>query len=188
MQNWPDTVISQYGSAAVIQAMIESFNDAEDPSALFNQFYDLIWNVESAKGYGLDVWGRIVGVTRIIQAATATWFGFQEGGTLDYQPFGQAAFWSGGPLTGNYPLSDDAFRLLILAKAATNITGGAIPAINAILLALFPGRGDVYVTDGEDMTMTYTFAFPLSQVEAAIVAQSGALPKPTGVSATTVVP
>ena len=53
---------------------------------------------------------------------------------------------------------------------------------NAILLALFPNRGDVFVTDDGNMSMTYTFNFALSAVEAAIVTQSGVLPKPSGVA------
>ncbi len=35
-----------------------------DPTADLNAFYDLVWNVATAQGWGLDVWGRIVGVTR----------------------------------------------------------------------------------------------------------------------------
>jgi len=37
------------------------------------------------------------------------------------------------------------------------------------------------------MMMTYTFEFPLSPVELAIVQNSGVLPKPTGVAATVVI-
>ena len=37
------------------------------------------------------------------------------------------------------------------------------------------------------MVMTYTFDFPLSPVEIAIVSQSGVLPRSTGVSATIVI-
>ena len=43
-----------------------------------------------------------------------------------------------------------------------------------------------YVTDGLDMTMTYTFAFQLSPVQSSIVFNSGVLPRPCGVAASVV--
>jgi hypothetical protein len=42
------------------------------------------------------------------------------------------------------------------------------------------------VIDNNNMTMTYYFTFLLTAVEAAIVSQSGILPKPVGVLATVV--
>jgi hypothetical protein len=189
MQNVDQTIISQYANSPVINAYIGSFNDAEDPSPLFDAFYANIWDIYSASGYGLDVWGRILGVTRVVQVAgTGDVLAFEEEGTsAPAQTFGFGAFgdFIGG--TYNYELPDNEYILLLLAKAATNICGGAIPAINAILLLLFPGRGDCYVTDGLNMTMTYTFNFPLTAIELAIVEQSGVLPKPSGVGATVVV-
>jgi hypothetical protein len=78
--------------------------------------------------------------------------------------------------------------VLILAKALANISSCSAPAVNKVLQLLFPGRGVCYATDGLDMTMTYTFLFALTPVEAAIVDQSGVLPRPAGVSATVVAP
>jgi hypothetical protein len=135
----------------------------------------------------LDIWGRIVGVGRVIQISGGKFLGFDEATTVSADPFNQSPFYSGGAITSNFALSDSAYRLLIMAKAAANISVGSIPAINAILLALFPGRGNAYCTDGLDMTMTYTFDFtpPLTDVEKAIIA-TGVLPKPAGVSYTVV--
>ena len=49
-------------------------------------------------------------------------------------------------------------------------------------MTLFPNRGNAYVVDGLDMTMTFKFEFTLTSVELAIVGQSGVLPTSTGVS------
>jgi len=179
------TIISQYANSDILTTLIGDFNTNVDQTRNFDLFYDLIFNVATAQGYGLDVWGRIVGVTRTLQVASVRYFGFEEqAGTTD--PFGQSPFYSGQPITDNYQLSDDAFRVLIYAKALANISDGSIASINQILLNLFPGRGNAYVTDGLDMTMTYTFTFTLSDVELAIVSQSGVLPKPVGVAASVV--
>lgn len=188
MYNWQNTVISQFSSAATLTQLIENFNEYLDPTANIDAFYQYIWNVDTAEGFGLQVWGKIVGVSNVIEIPAGTpWFGFLE--TIDYGTvgFGQGPFWDGvTPLLVNFNLSDDDYRTLILAKALANISNGSIPAINQILLNLFPGRGNCYVTDGEDMTMTYTFEFALTAVELAIMTQSGVLPKPVGVFASVV--
>lgn len=178
------TIISQYANSTILTTLIGNFFQYIDQTANMDAFYDNIWNIATAQGIGLDVWGRIVGVVRTIFVPNAnTYFGFDEGSG---QPFGQAPFYGGSQTTQNFALADDAFRTLIYAKALSNICGGSIPAINQILRTLFPGRGNAYVTDGNNMTMTYTFNFALSAPEFAILEQSGVLPKPVGVLATIV--
>lgn len=182
------TLISQYANSPVITALIADWAENLDADALVDEFYTRVWNIETAEGWGLDVWGRIVGVSRLLLVANDLVFGFEEASTASAQPFNQGVFYDGGPTQGNYSLTDAAYRRLILAKAAANICDGSIPAINRVLLLIFPDRGDCYVTDGLDMTMTYTFDFPLTAVEQAIVLQSGVLPRPAGVSVSMVVP
>jgi hypothetical protein len=188
MQDVLRTVISQYGNSPVILALVDSFNSAIDPALNFDAFHDMIWDVSIAQGYGLDVWGRIVGVQRILQVAAGKYWGFVEAGTIDADPYSQSPFYTGSALTSNFALSDDAYRQLIFAKALANITDGGIPSINQILLTLFPGRGNCYVVDGLDGTMTYTFTFALTLVEVAMVTTSGVLPRPPGVTALYVIP
>lgn len=177
------TVISQYANSPILTALIEDMAQFCDPTADFESFLDLIWNVDSAQGYGLDVWGRIVGISRTLNIPNSDiYFGFNEAADPDYEPFDSAPFFSGQPTTSNFDLSDTAYRTLIFAKALTNITDGSIPAVNQMLLNLFPSRGNCFVRDNLDMTMTFVFEFSLSDVELAIVQTSGALPKPVGVS------
>lgn len=209
------TIISQYANSPILDALINDLASYIDKTELIDLLYDNIINLDTAQGYGLDVWGRIVGVNRVLQVEVGNWFGFAESLPGAFT-FGQGAFYSGSPLTSNYALSDEAYRLLILAKAAANITNGSIAAINRILMNLFPNRGNAYVTEGNklpmffgfaesvnasgfnqeafyngesipSMTMQYVFNFSLSPVELAIVGSSGVLPKPTGVSASIVI-
>ena len=248
--DWHATVISQYANSPRILQIIEGFARAVDQTANFDALYDDVINLDTAVGYGLDRWGRIVGINRILQVPVGQFFGFAEAGDAspfgdsrflgwsdhfgfaeagDALGFGQApfgahkfwggvdplagggAFYLGGALTSNYTLSDQAYRQLIIAKAAANISDGSIPSINTLLMSLFPGRGNAYVSEGTlpiyfgfaeagdalpfgqapfysgeqiaRMTMTYVFRFALSPVERAVVAQSGVLPKPAGVAA-----
>lgn len=178
------TILSQYANSPILTQLILNIDEYLDPSADLDSFFDLTWNVDTAQGWGLDVWGRIVGVSRTLSVPFGDEFlGFQEAGTVDLEPFNSAPFFSGQQLTNNFILTDSAYRTLIFAKALANICDGSIPAINQILLNLFPNRGNCYVIDNLDMSMTYRFDFPITSLELAIIEQSGALPKSTGVSA-----
>ncbi|MGO4560965.1 DUF2612 domain-containing protein [Rhizobiales bacterium 3FA27D7] len=209
------TIISQYANSPVLTTLIENIFEYVDQTQNIEAFFDLVMNLDTAQGYGLDCWGRIVGVNRVLKVVNGDWFGYDEALPGSFT-FGQSALYSGQTLTDNFALSDASYRTLIIAKAAANITSGSIPAINRILMDLFPHRGNTYVTEGKQqgtwfgfaesvnaqgfnqaafysgspittMTMTYTFEFPLSPVELAIVQNSGVLPKPTGVAAAIVI-
>lgn len=175
------SIISQYANSPIITALLDSIESAIVPD--FDAFYDDVWNVLTATGYGLDVWGRIVGVARVLHIPVAgDYLGFTE--ATDADTFGHGVFYSGATATNSFNLSDDAYRGLILAKAALNITNSSASSINAILMALFSSYGNCYVRDNGGMSMTYVFGSTLNSVDNAIVTQSGVLPKPAGVSAT----
>lgn len=173
------TLLSQYANSPVIAALVDDFAQWLDPASRFDSFYSLLWNIDTAQGFGLDVWGRILGVNRVMQIPTGSYLGFESDD--EAKPFGFGILYRGTRTTDNVALTDSAYRTLLFAKAALNITDASIPAINAILLNLF---GDGYVRDNNDMTITYVFSATLSPLETAIVYQSGVLPKPCGVSFT----
>lgn len=192
--NWLQTVISQYANSPKLLGILSAFNAAADQTENWDNFYDLVWNVDTAQGYGLDVWGRIVGVNRAIQVETGNYFGFEQGGAWDtFGPGGSSPFYTGQALTVSVLLTDNAYRYLIMAKAAANIWNGSIPGLNAILMSLFgPGNpfgpgGDCYCTDGGNMTMSYTFNFQPNIVQISIIRYSNVLPQPVGVAASVVI-
>ena len=203
MNNVNQTIISQYANSPTLVQLIQNLNVTIDPSADLDKFYSFVFDLNQAQGFGLDIWGKILGVKRYLNIGLSNYFGFTgTTGRLNASgdalgggpaPTGAQPLYSGQTVTTNYALSDTSYRSLLFAKALYNITSGSIPAINQIMINLFlaavPGRtGKAYVTDGQDMTMTYTFQIvpALTAVEYAIVSQSGVLPRPTGVSATVV--
>ncbi len=181
MNDLDSTLLSQYANSASLLALIGSFNAAADPAALIDAFYADVWNIATASGYGLDVWGRIVGVTRILSLSGGKTLGFEEAGDASADPFGPSPFYGGPVASQSYALSDSAFRVLILAKAYSNISRAAIPVYNAILRQLFAGRGNAFVCDTGGMNARLTFMFALRPYELAILKQSGAFQPPTGV-------
>lgn len=181
MRDVQKTVLSQYSCAPTLNALIEAWNQTLDPTCLIETWFTNIWNLDTAQGYGLDVWGRIVGVERVLTLSTDSFFGFAEPQDLTLQPFNAAPWYSGTQTTSNYRLSDEAFRQLINAKALANITDGSITSLNAILMTLFAGQGDVWVADTGTMTLTYTFNFAPSAVQVSLIQSSGVLMRPAGV-------
>lgn len=175
------TVISQYANSPILTQLCQDLAVSINPATDFDAFYDNIFNIATAVGYGLDVWGRILGVSRTLSISATNFFGFQQG-TPGAQPFDQGVFYAGGGATNNFNLADDPYRVLLYAKALANISDGSILSINTILKNLFPNRGNCFVADGLNMTMTYVFQFTLTPVELAIVGNSGVLPRSCGVS------
>jgi hypothetical protein len=154
---WAQTVISQYSSSVKLLALLESVNEWISPDVNLEAFYNLIWNVDTAVGYGLDVWGRIVGVSRVLQVVRGDYFGFGE--PRDRFPLDHPPFYDGQQILFDFELTDEQYRLLIFAKAALNITNCSIPAINRMLLNLFPRRGNCFVTDGRNFPYDAVFGF-----------------------------
>ncbi len=178
------TIISQYANSATIVQLVRNMNTYLDPRADFDAFFDYVWNVESAQGFGLDIWGRIVGISReLLMPAAPLYFGFKDALPGSYA-FDDQPFYDGtAPATQTYKLADDAYRQLILVKALANISATNAPALNQLLQNMFAGRGRCYVNDLGGMALRYTFEFDLTPYEFAIMTQSGALPRPAGVNA-----
>lgn len=192
MQNWTATLQAQYANSQTIVDLISDFNTYIDPTVNIDAFYNDVWNIETASGNGLDIWGRIVGVGRVLTIGTGSYFGFQGPVGASGTGFNQGIFYSGNNATSNFSLLDGPYRVLILTKAFANICQATIPVINQLLINLFgPGApfqlaGNSYCTDGENMTMTLKFPAALSPVQSAIINNSGVLPIPCGVSYTVV--
>lgn len=179
------TVISQYANSPTLLQLCSNMNDYVDQSTNFATFFDFVWNVNTAQGFGLDIWGKIVNISRLLTIPNSSRnFGFKDNVTPpDYDPFNVSPFNSkGGGATQTYLLNDAAYRTLILTKALSNISATTAPAINQLLRNLFPGRGRCYVLDLGGMAMQFTFEFQLTVTEFAILAQSKALPRPAGVA------
>jgi len=192
MLNFDQTIISQFQPGPSLSQLIDNLDEYLDPTADLIAFYDNVWNVDTANDFGLNIWGRIVGVSRVIPiAGTNGAFGFSNSDSPpDWENFGSnvtsastagGPFYAGGASTGSYTLNTESYRTLILAKALANIVATTTPALNQLVQNLFPGMGRAFVTDNLNMTMTYVFEFALTPIQYAILAYSGVLPHPGGV-------
>lgn len=176
------TIISQYATSPTIVRLVNDFAEYIDPASDLQAFFDYVWNVETAQGFGLDAWGKIVDVGRnLLIPGDETFWGFDEG--VDFFPFDEGIFYYGTPSSQTYVLDDTVFRKLVLFKAALNISDLSIPAINQQLLRFFNDRR-CYCQDLGGMEMAMVFEFELEPWELAIVRDSTAIPRPAGVKIT----
>lgn len=187
MQNVGQTILAQYANSPIITSLIDYTNQWIDPSTDIATFYSYVWNVLTAQGFGLDIWGRIVNVPRTINIpASNVYFGFKEA-LPNAEPWNQAPFYSGPQAGTLFTLTDDAYRVLILTKALANISSFTAPSVNALLQFMFAGRGSCYVLEISPMQIEYVFNFALQSWEAAVLEQPSLMPRPAGVGVTILV-
>ncbi len=156
------TIISQYGSSSIIGQLIQNMNDDIDPRADIENFYNAVWNIDTAETWGLDIWGNIIGLGRYVEIPP------------DLQPI------PGN--TDTFYIPDEDYRSFLLFKAATNITNCSARSINRLLTNKFIGRGRAYILDTGGMTMRYVFEFLLTYWEKSLFRQGIVVPKTTGVN------
>ena len=145
-------ILSQYAHSPNLLNLIKGFEEMIGVKGDIEQFYTNIFSIRTANTMGLNVWGKILNIPRILKV----------GGI-------------------NYELDNGLYRLLLLTKAMANVSDCTIPNLTRLLNFLFKERGVVYVFDAGIMSMKYVFDFYLTDQERAILTIPGIPPKPTGV-------
>ena len=154
MINVEGTIISQYGESASITQLVKGIDHYLDPRADIELFIEQVWDIDTAVGWGLDVWGRIIGVDRYINV----------------------------PGSGVFYIPDDDYRSFLFLKAALNISNCSAPSINRLVSTFFAPRGRVYVIDLGGMSMRYIFEAELTEWEEILFTTTEFFPKTTGVN------
>ena len=167
-----ETILSQYSASPHILQLTHDFELRIAPAPDIDTFFEKVFDIETAQGWGLDNWGRILGVPRGVQVATTDWFGYYGSGL---QPWNNAPWFNDQQATNNYPLTDEAYRKLLLYKAAANIGDASAASINRLLSQIFPTYD--HVVDNLDMTIRAVFNDYLEPVEIGILNTYGALNK-----------
>jgi len=145
-------IISQFANSPILAGLITSWFSAVDSTWFFDSFFDNVWNVDTATGYGLDVWGRIVGgvsFTRDIPVVTPIAYFSLDDPNLGFDQPGTDTYITGKPLTQVVPqaMADVDFRHLVLAVAAANISSGSVSNTLLALNTMFgPYRSYVFIS------------------------------------------
>lgn len=176
-----EPVQSQYAASSRITSLLVSKAAMLDPGKDLMLWHDSVFNPKTAKGVGLDIWGRIVGIGRMLWVQNTQFFGFAY---QNLENFDQAPFWIRTLSQGQMRLTDEAYRVLVFYKAAANIGAGDMASINSLLNALFEpshGPANSYVLEIAPMEIRAVFNFYLTLYEQALLEQYGLLDRPAGV-------
>ena len=178
-----DTIASQYAKSPRLMLIIQELHNAIDPTKNIQDFYRLIWNLETAEGAGLDIWGRIVGINRNVplQNPDESSFGFHTSSPEPkFTPFNVAPFRTDSGGFSAYALPDNLYRKLIFAKATANIILATAPNINQLLRFIIETPACYLITG--IMQAKYQFQGRLSAFDRMIIYKLGLLPEPCGVA------
>lgn len=153
-----DSLQSQYAASPHLVSLIEGFSRLVNPSDDVNDFYDNLFNMMTAKGIGLDIWGDIVQISRVIRSDDGTAI------TLD----------------------DDHYRSLLLYKALANISSSDIATLNQLLQKLTEidignFKGHSYVLESGPMRIRWVFEYFLNDLQFTIFKAAGTLARGAGV-------
>ena len=171
-----ETIQSQYATSPNIREIIRRFVHHIDPNPDIELFYKEIFNLDTARGIGLDIWGAIVDIPRFILINPGSFFGLF--GSLLY-PFNQEPFFNTGD-TEFYKLEDEPYRRLIYYKAMANISDSTIPSLNNLLRFLYEDNS-VYVLEIGAMQIRVVFERLINPYEYSIFNNYALLAKGAGV-------
>lgn len=171
MQDIGQTITGQYRTSPTIVGIAERFNSAIDPSADIETFRQTCMDLDTASGFGLDYLGRIIGLDRRVKGTkSAAVCGTAIAGL---SIVGDA---TGG--SGSLIMDDAEYRTALRLRAYTNITRCTVETMNYQLRTLAAGRGNAWVHDMQRMAITYYFAFSLTALEKALIANTNMLLRP----------
>lgn len=148
---------SQYSASPRMLDLMEGFQTRLEPRADIDLFYESMFDIRTASGAGLDNWGRIVGVARIIEDEDTS-------------------------LT----LEDEPYRMLLLYKALANISASDAATLNKLLHTLM-GSGiggfnaPAYVLEVGPMVIRWVFEDFMDPIQLAVFRVAGTLARGAGV-------
>lgn len=149
-----DCYLWQYEQAEKLKKILQNKQAFLDKNV--KQFWDdwvkNVFNIDTANTFGLELWGRFLGVGRPSYV--------DNGQTIDF--------------------TDEQYRTVLKGRVMLMMSNGSIPSINQYLNYLFPNKA-VFVVDYFTMAINIVFYYTPTAAEMAIIQSEGFLPRPAGV-------
>lgn len=165
-------MISQYANSPKFVALVNSLRAVFSNSGLIKDWFNVVYNIKTAKGFGLDIWGKILN-----QGRNFTYTNPKTGVKTDYYLQGELTI-DGTNFTAEQ--IENTYRTVLLMKALSYITNATGKSLNDLLQFYFQDRGKMYVIKYDTMKIRYVFEFYVNKLEKSIFT-SDVMPKPTGV-------
>jgi len=150
-----DCYLWQYDKAPHIKTLMQNkqkFLKANVEDFWSNWLKD-VFNIDTASTFGLNLWGRFLGV-------------------------GRPSYLDGGVLV---EFDDDQYRTVLKGRLMLMMSNGSVPEMNKYINYLFPDKS-TFVVDYQDMSVNIVFYYTPTTQEMAIIQLDGFLPRPAGVN------
>jgi len=179
-------ILWQYDKADRLVGLLNNKQIAMDENQrdFWQDWYDNVFNLDTANEFGLAVWAIIMNVPLLINAPIVNpdkvgWgFGeFRE--NFNNGNFNESA-------SGAQFLTIEQRRIVLKMRYRYLTIRPTIPNINQTLINAFGDLGTVFVTDNQDMTMEYTMQFSIPSWIQFVFEELTVFPTPSTVSATLV--
>lgn len=144
----PVTVQSQYAASPRILALAAQYWQLLDPTPSADLMISKMIDPSTAEGYGLDVWGRIVGIKRALVPVGGDYLAFAPPANVanpDGNSWNNAPF---NPVNSAGYASDAIYRVYVYVKAMLNIGNGSLADLNRYFSLLFPDSGIKIIHSG----------------------------------------
>ena len=147
-------ILWQYESAEKIKQIIKNKQAflKENVEDFWNNWIRDVFNIDTANTFGLELWGRFLGIGRPSYV--------DDDQTIDF--------------------TDEQYRTVIKGRLMLMISNGSVPSINRYLNYLFPDK-PVFVIDYHNMSISIIFYYTPTPAEEAVIKMDGFLPRPAGV-------
>lgn len=139
------TVMKQYSNSPIMLALLAAFDEWVDPTQFTADFLANVWDISTAVGFGLDIWGRILGQSRNIEIeqTPSDNFGFNAA-TIDVQ---------------NAPIgTGDGTTVVFTVKNAEGVAVSPVAASSAFYLNDWQGNQLLYSTARTNIAFPSTIA------------------------------
>lgn len=164
-------MISQYANSPKYVKLVEGIREQFNNYKTIQDWYNVVYNIRTATGYGLDWWGKILDQSRLIS--------FIDDNNQKVEIFLQGEITVDG-ITFSADEIENLYRTLLIFRAMSNIGNATIPSLEMLLNSAFEGRGQVYIDEVTTMQIDVTFNFYVNKLEK-YVFSTDIFPKPTGV-------
>lgn len=163
-------MISQYANSPKLVKLIEGMRNAFSNTQTMEDWFDVVYNLKTARGFGLDIWGLILNQSRLLYYKDE--YGIQ-----------QSVYLKGAQTIGNESYTEEQiegyYRMLLFFRAFSYVTNSTLKSFNDLLRFYFEDR-KVFVQEIGTMSIELVFGFFPTTLEKIIFA-SDLFPKPTGV-------
>lgn len=181
--NVQQALLWQYNEALRLQSLLLSKQAwyAQNQTQFWEDFYNNIFNLDTANYFGLSVWAIILGQPIVFNNSSNPGqnpFGFG----VNNENFTHGNFSQGDGNT--YALPTAAARILLQLRYFQLTSSGTVPETNRMLKKVFGAFGNAWLIDNHDMTQTYVFDFPLTAELVYLFRNTDILPRPAGVAST----